>query len=290
MKSYADYLKTDWTEHFVELSTGIRMAYTTCGMGDGEPIVLIHGVTDGRVSWSQAAPMLADMGFRVYVPEYRGNGKTDKPEAGPEGYTIEMHVKDMVAFFEAEGIEKAHIVGHSLGSIICQRMNIEYPELVKSTTLIASTVKCMPNEVLTWIVEGDGADFRGVLGYDEEQVLPESFLKEWTENTNECDDFQQATYAHACQIPYKAWHHLMNGLNAFDNREDIGKVSGKVLVIWGTDDTVFPIADQEELKAGLTGCDVTYKNVEGGSHNTHWDSVATCRSMMDMIHEFISEI
>lgn len=290
MKCFADYLTTNWEEHFVDLSTGIRMAYTVCGPEDGKKIVLIHGVTDGRVSWSQAAPMLADKGYRVYVPEYRGNGKTDKPEAGPEGYTIEMHEKDMVAFFEAAGIDKAHIVGHSLGSIICQRMNIENPELVKSTTLIASTVKCMPNEILTWIVEGDGEGFGGVFAYDEEQALPESFLKEWTENTNECDDFQQATYAHAYQIPYKCWHHLMNGLNAFDNREDIGKVSGKVLVIWGTEDVVFPISDQEELRAGLTGCDVTYKNVEGGSHNTHWDSVATCTSMMNMLDEFISEI
>ncbi len=287
MKSYADYIQVDWEEHFVDLPTGIRMAYTVCGPEGGVPVVLIHGVTDGRISWSQVAPMLAGLGYRVYVPEYRGNGKTDKPEAGPEGYTVETHVKDMLAFLDAVGIPKAHFVGHSLGSLIAQRINIEAPERVLSTTLIESAVKCQPNEVLTWAHDGDGKDYLGVHGYDDVQKMPESFLKEWADNTNDSEDFQRATIEHIRQMPYKVWDYLLTGLNAFDNRADIGKVSGKVQVIWATEDNIFPASDQEELKAGLTGCDVVYKTVEGGSHNVHWDSPATRALVTQYIDEFI---
>lgn len=248
---------------------------------------MIHGVTDGRVSWSQTAPMMADLGYRVYVPEYRGNGKTDKPAPGPGGYTVETHRDDIFALMDLLGIEKAHIVGHSLGSLIAQLMNIKAPERILSTTLIESTVCCATSEVLQWAHDGDGKEYLGVHGYDTEQKMPESFLQGWAENTNESDDFQQATIEHIRQMPYPVWNWLITGLNAFDNREGIHKVSGKVLVIWATEDVIFPAADQEALKAGLTGCEATYKVIEGGSHNVHWDSVKTCTEVVGMLDAFI---
>lgn len=290
MKSFSEYMTVDWEEHKVKLPTGIIMAYCTCGPKDGIPIILIHGVTDGRVSWSQMAPELAKKGFKVWVPEYRGNGKTDKPDPGPEGYLVEVHAKDMIAFMDVVGIEKAHLVGHSLGSLISQRLNILVPERVLSTTLIESAVKCMPNEVLSWAENGDGKEYLGIHGYDRENKLPESFVKAWTDNTNEDEDFHKATWEHLVQMPYKAFGYLIHGLNQYDNREDIGKVTGKVLVIWGTNDDVFPAADQEELKKGLSGCNAKYVVIEGGSHNIHWDSAETRKRIEDEIIEFIKEV
>lgn len=48
--------------------------------------MLIYGLTYGRVSWSQVAQALASKGYRVYVPEYRGNVNTDKPYGDEEAY------------------------------------------------------------------------------------------------------------------------------------------------------------------------------------------------------------
>ena len=224
--------------------------------------------------------MMADLGYRVYVPEYRGNGKTDKPAPGPGGYTVETHRDDIFALMDLLGIEKAHIVGHSLGSLIAQLMNIKAPERILSTTLIESTVCCATSEVLQWAHDGDGKEYLGVHGYDTEQKMPESFLQGWAENTIE----------HIRQMPYPVWNWLITGLNAFDNREGIHKVSSKVLVIWATEDVIFPAADQEALKAGLTGCEATYKVIEGGSHNVHWDSVKTCTEVVGMLDAFIKSV
>lgn len=290
MKSFADYIQVDWTEATVALPTGITMAYTYCGPEDGVPLILIHGVTDGRISWSQVAPMFAQRGYRVYVPEYRGNGKTDKPDPGPGGYAVETHAKDILAFMDSQHIEKAHIVGHSLGSLICQLINIWHPERVLSTTLEDSAVRCQPNEVLSWAHDGDGKDYLGVHGYDKEQAMPESFLKDWADTPNDSEDFRLATLEHVRQMSYPVWNWLLTGLNAFDNRANIGKVSGKVLVLWGSEDVIFPQKDQDELKAGLTGCDVTYKTYEGGSHNFHWDSLASRTWFVDTIDAFIKSL
>lgn len=290
MKCFTEYMKVNWESKKAVLPTGITMAYAECGPADGIPMILIHGVTDARVSWSQVAPMMAERGYHIWVPEYRGNGLTDKPDPGPEGYLAEMHARDIVALMDVLGIEKAHIVGHSLGSIICQIINIWNPGRVLSTTLQDSTVRCMPNEVLEWAEKGDGGEYLGVHGYDEAQAMPDSFLVGWTENGNECADFQAATLEHVRQMPYPVWAWLIEGLNAFDNRKYIHLVSGKVLVMWGSEDAIFPQKDQDELRAGLTGCDVTWKILEGGSHNFHWDGLAAREWFVETLDAYIKAL
>lgn len=290
MKSFAEYIRVDWTEHETALPTGITMAWTCCGPDDGIPLVLIHGVTDGRISWAQVAPMLAGRGYRVYVPEYRGNGKTDKPDPGPCGYTIQMHTDDILAWMDAIGLEKAHVAGHSLGSLICQRLNITAPDRILSTTLQDSAARCTENAVISWVLSGDGEEYLGVRGYDDAEQLPEHFLAGWTENTNDCEDFHLATLEHVRQIPYPAWNWLMTGLAAYDNRGDLPKMTGKVLVLWGDNDTVFPRQDQEELRAGLTECDVVWNTLSGGSHNFHWDGPKERLWFVDAVDAFIRRL
>ena len=122
-KSFAEYQNVDWTEKSVDLETGIHLAYTVTGDEKGTPVVLIRGFTDGRVSWSQVAPSLAKKGYRVYVPEYRGNGKTDKP-IDESSYSVAELASDIAAFVEKLGLKKVHIVGHSLGAFIAQELSI----------------------------------------------------------------------------------------------------------------------------------------------------------------------
>lgn len=84
----------------------------------------------------------------------------------------------MPHFLDELNINKAHIVGHSLGSIIAQELNISYKDKVSSITLIGSGVSVSTNnETIDWLVNGDGEDFKGIYGYDDTQTLPESFIE-----------------------------------------------------------------------------------------------------------------
>lgn len=287
-KSYADYQKVDWTENKIHLSTGINLAYTVTGPEEGTPVVLIHGLTDGRVSWSQVAPALASKGYRVYVPEYRGNGKTDKPYGDEEAYSVKELTKDIAEFLDKLNIEKAQIVGHSLGSIIAQELNISYRDKINSITLIGSGVNVSSdNETINWLVSGDGEDFKGIFGYDDTQKLPESFIEAWGYSTNPDDEFQAANLEHLRQTPYYVWKALVSNLLKFNNTDRLKDITGEVQIIWGTEDVVFPKEQQDLLKKGLVNSNVTYHEIEGADHNTHWGSPKAVDTVVDYIDSFI---
>ena len=99
-KTYYDYAEVDWEQKYLDLDTGVRMAYYECGPKDGKTVLLIHGVTDGCVAWAQIAPVLEKAGCHCYIVEYRGNGMTDKPDMGPFGYTGELLADDIIDFIE----------------------------------------------------------------------------------------------------------------------------------------------------------------------------------------------
>lgn len=287
MKSYADYQTVDWTENIIKLSTGINLAYTVTGPEDGIPVVLIHGLTDGRVSWSQVAPLLAKKGYRVYVTEYRGNGKTDKPHE-ESAYSIEELTKDIVAFLDELNINKAHIVGHSLGGFIAQELNISYKDRVSSITLIGSGVSVSTDNVsFKWLINGDGADFKGIYTYDDTQKLPESFIEAWGYSTNPDPDFQAANLEHLRQTPIYVWKGLVSNLLKVDNTDRLKDITGDVQIIWGSGDVVFPKEQQELLKAGLVNSNVTFHVIEGADHNTHWGGEEVVNTVTDYIDSFI---
>lgn len=277
----------DWDEHTAALDTGINMTYLTCGPEDGTPVVLIHGATDSRLSWAQVAPALAAQGFRVYVPELRGHGKTDKPADADGMYTVAEHTADILSFLDKAGVESANIVGHSLGSLISQELAEAAPEKVRTITLIASGAKSAGNEALDWVFDGDGAEYLGVHGYDDTKTLPADFVAEWAACTNEDADFCRGIYLHAEGLPYEVWGYIFGGLKVYDNTDGLASITCPVQIIWGTQDSIFLESDQTELQSGLTNAEkVSFVSIEGASHNTHWDSKEIAAQVSGLIAGF----
>ena len=88
-KEWWEYANVGWEQHYLDLSTGVKLSYLTLGNEDGIPVILIHGASDSRLSWAQVAPILADKGYRVYIPELRGHGKSSVIVPQNEVYTVE---------------------------------------------------------------------------------------------------------------------------------------------------------------------------------------------------------
>src|SRR5262245_56995282 len=86
--------------------------------GSGRDVVLLHGLGDSSVTWRKVAPALAAAGFRVTELDSLGAGNSDLP-AGP--YDIPAHVERMRRVLDALGIERAVLVGNSLGGSIALR-------------------------------------------------------------------------------------------------------------------------------------------------------------------------
>jgi len=288
-KRFSDYQEVDWTEKATHLSTGIHLSYTVSGDEKGAPIILIHGLIDGRVSWSQVAPQLAKKGYRVYVPELRGNGKTDKP-IEELAYSIKELAKDIAAFIDKLELNKPHIVGHSFGSFVAQELSISYADKIGSITLIGSAASVdKKNATIDWLLNGtDDKLFDGVYAYDSTQKLPESFIEKWGENTNSDEEFQAANLEHLKQVPYYAWKFLVKNLLKIDNSNRLSSIKSDVQIIWGTKDAIFDKKSQEALQDGLSKAKkVVFREVKDADHNTHWGSKAAVETVTDYIDNFI---
>ena len=251
-KRFSDYQEVDWTEKAVHLSTGIHLAYTVTGDEKGTPVILIHGLTDGRVSWSQVAPALAKKGYRVYVPELRGNGKTDKP-IEESAYALKELTNDIAAFIDKLELKKPHIVGHSLGAFVAQELSILHADKIASITLIGSGAAVdETNATIDWLVNGTGdKNFDGIFAYDSTQKLPDTFYEKWGNSTNPDKDFQTAHLEHLHQVPYYAWKFLVRNLLKIDNSNRLSSITSDVQIIWGTKDAIFDKKSQETLQKGL---------------------------------------
>ena len=109
-------------------SDGIRIRYIDQGPRDGEPVVLIHGgFTNVEGQWVEPGVIDAlDDVYRVIAPDLRGHGKSDKPH-DPRQYG-DAFVDDVIRLLDHLGIEKAHVVGYSLGGRITFRLIADHPE------------------------------------------------------------------------------------------------------------------------------------------------------------------
>jgi pimeloyl-ACP methyl ester carboxylesterase len=248
---------------YAELPTGIKLAYVALGERTDPAVVFIHGATDSYISWSQIAPRVANAGYYAIVPELRGHGKTDKPEAGP--YAVEAHAKDIGALLDFLDIGRAHFVGHSLGTFVSSQIAVERPSLVSSLTLIGGARTVDGNATAAWLLEGDG-EFRGI---NHETVLSEDFLRDWTASTNYDPQFTEKTYEHAKSLPLYVWRNVFNGI--LKPVEGLEKITAPVQLIWGTADSFFTLDDQNALIEALSGTTATLIEKDGLSHNTHWE-------------------
>ena len=111
----------------------IKIAYTE--RGKGEALVLIMGLGANKESWFMNMPTLSKH-YRVIAFDSRGVGSTDR---SGEFYTMGRMAADTVGLLDVLGIDKAHIVGVSLGSMIAQEIAINFPQRVDKLILAATT-------------------------------------------------------------------------------------------------------------------------------------------------------
>lgn len=102
--------------------------------GAGEAVVLLHGVGADHEAWDGVVSEL-DQRFDIIRYDLRGHGRSDKP-SGP--YALDDFVQDLRGILRANEIEKAHIVGFSLGGLVAQAFALQYPECVNKLVLIST--------------------------------------------------------------------------------------------------------------------------------------------------------
>lgn len=111
---------------------GVRTYYEV--VGDGDPVVLIHGGATAGHSWAAQVPAVAER-YQVFVPDRRGHGRSPDVD-GPA--TMDGFAADLVAFMDALGLGSAYVVGWSDGGKVAMRMALSRPELVRKLVMIGT--------------------------------------------------------------------------------------------------------------------------------------------------------
>ncbi len=103
--------------------------------GSGEPLLLIHGLGYARWGWEPVLPGLAER-FDVILFDNRGIGESDAP---PGPYTAAEMAADAVQVLDEAGVERAHVVGTSLGGMVAQELALSSPDRVERLVLACTT-------------------------------------------------------------------------------------------------------------------------------------------------------
>jgi 3-oxoadipate enol-lactonase len=101
----------------------------------GPPLVFLHGFTLDSRMWLESAEFFKD-DYRVILPDAKGHGKSDAPKTG---YSHRDRVEDVVALLDALEIEKAHVVGLSMGGVTAIGMALEYQTRLATLTLVSTS-------------------------------------------------------------------------------------------------------------------------------------------------------
>jgi 3-oxoadipate enol-lactonase len=219
----------------------VRIAYETRGKGD--PVLLIHGLGYDRRGWGPLPDLLAG-DLRVLLIDNRGVGESDFP---PGPYTVAEMAADAVAVLDAAGVERAHVLGVSLGGYISQEIALSYPGRIDRLVL-CSTSCAGPNQHPMPAV---GVDAFGRFPTLER----EAGLRLMVENSlgdravGERPELVDEVYAYRLERapPLEAWQAQLAAALAFDSFDRLPQIAAPTLVLHGGGDTVIDTRNGELL-------------------------------------------
>ncbi len=113
-----------------------KFYYQEFGNRNNPTVVLLHAFTLDCRMWEADAKELSK-NYYVIAPDFKGHGKSDAPTSG---YTRDERVADLISFFDKLNLTDIHLVGLSYGGTTGLGIVLEYPERIKSLTLIGTSV------------------------------------------------------------------------------------------------------------------------------------------------------
>lgn len=271
---FATPSQADWDRNRgpAYLESGITLSYVTFGDMAAEPVILLHGYTDNSRSWSLIGPWLE--AFHVEAPDLRGHGSSQIVACC---YGLDQLAHDVVEFMDLLEIERAHVVGHSLGAMTAAVLAATHPERLDRLVLISAATE-VPEGSREWLWDNVPALVH--------PVDPESqFMRDWYWNPTPVDeDFLARERAESAARPREVWLGVLTALSMTDWAPLGGRIAAPTLVMWGDQDTLFGIETQEALREVLPAA--RFETFEGLGHNMFWEAPERAGRM---IAEFLNE-
>jgi pimeloyl-ACP methyl ester carboxylesterase len=271
----------DASKKLIALPNGESLAYIDRGERSGPPVVLIHGYTDNARDWVPMLPYLSKR-HRLILVDIRGHGQSSKPECC---YTRLDFAYDIKLLLDALGVQKADIVGHSLGSIIAQTFAEFWPERTAHVVLISSTGGSPPDRPK----KPPQFDFAAEIRQLKEPIEADSpFMIAWWDSPTPVDpDFIRRQRKDAAGIPLRVWLAVLDQAlptNLFgDLQSTLPRLKAPALLIWGSKDPIMEEDMRQSLRSALPAAKV--KIFDGLGHNPFWEDP---RGVAEVVNAFLN--
>jgi len=229
------------------------IAYETAGSGD--PLLMIMGFMADSRMWTLQTPAFSEH-FRCITFDNRGVGMSSSP---PGPYTTEQMAADAIAVLDDLGIERAHVLGISMGGAIAQHVALKAPERVRS--LILAATWCHPNQWLERISE-IGSRLSGV-----DPVLAGRASLLWLftpkviiHQPDVINTIEQMMVAF--QPPPDTFDKQVHGVLSHDTREQLKQITVPTLVLGARRDVLVPPELAEVVHQSIPGS--RFELLDGG--------------------------
>ena len=244
------------TFHTAQLRTGVTLRYAAQGASDAPAVLMLHGVTDSWFSFSRVLSLLPP-DLRAIVPDQRGHGESDKTATE---FTLDAMADDAVALLDTLGISRAIVVGHSMGSLVAQRVAALAGERVMSLVLLSSAATAR-NDVVADLVEEvnkleDPVSLDFITAFQASTIyrpVPREFFDTVVRETT--------------KVPARVWKSAFRSL--VDSPPARVPTTCPVSILWGDRDALFSLWDQETLRRHIPNA--TFAALKDVGHAPQWE-------------------
>ncbi|MCU1487227.1 MAG: putative hydrolase [Actinomycetia bacterium] len=278
MSGPSELLLPAGTTLVVPTDDGAELAVTD--LGTGPLVVLAHGWTEQRETWSLVVRRLLDAGCRVVLYDQRGHGSST---SGSDGFTIPRLAGDLRAVLEAVDARDAVLVGHSMGGMTIMSLAKEHPEVLaeraRGIALVATAASALggsrADAVLVrlmaapWFIRL----FRSPLG---------PWLVRRTFGRSARPEHRRLTREHFVATASDARQGWLEAMGTMDLTTALGTIAMPTVVLSGTRDTLTPPKHADRMVAGIPGSRLV--SYEGLGHQLQYEApdavVAEIRSLL----------
>ncbi len=214
---------------------GHRIHYLAEGPVNGPPVVLVHGLGASAEDWAALAPYLARAGFRVYIPDLVGYGRSERPK--DFSYSLRDEAAMVVGFMDALGLKQVELGGWSMGGWIVVLVAQEHPERVSRLMLFdAAGLDVKPAYDTALFVPSNFDQLRQLQALLSPQPRPiPAFV---------AHDILRSFQGRGWVIR-RALASMLTGRDVVDN--DLPQLKMPVLLVWGALDRVTPLPQGETM-------------------------------------------
>lgn len=269
----------------LEIGTTIKVGSIDTNIhdvGEGEPVVLIHGSGPGVTAWANWRLVIPELARtrRVVAPDMVGFGYTDRPEG--VSYCLDTWVDHLVGILDALELERVDIIGNSFGGALALALATRFPDRIKRMVLMGSVGTSFTlTEGLdaVWGYTPSIANMRRVLGYfayDEKLVNDD--LVELRYRASVQPQVQEA-FSAMFPEPRQRW------LEALASDEELIKaIRQPTLIVHGRDDRVIPFQSSIRLHELIVDSQLHVFGKCG-----HWTQIEQAGRFIDLVSSFLIE-